>query len=113
VQLPWAPAAEPQSPALRLTLRHDFEVTDTSRVLIVYEDTFAQLLGADFLRALPKLEFPSPPEFLRPPRGWRSATFDVTFLDGEMRVTRGDRGELRVYLRDSDLEPAAPQDYDD
>ncbi len=73
----------------------------------------AQLLGADFLGALPKLELPSPPEFLRPPRDWRSATFEVSFLDGEMRVTRGDRGELRVYLKDSELEPTAPADYED
>ncbi len=38
-----------------------------------------------------------PPPF-RHPR--RSATFDVVFLDAGLRVTRGDRGELRVYARD-------------
>jgi PAP_fibrillin len=32
----------------------------------------------------------------------RSATFNVTFLDDAMRVTRGDRGELRVYIRDDE-----------
>lgn len=32
----------------------------------------------------------------------RSATFSVTFLDAQLRITRGDRGELRVYLRDEE-----------
>lgn len=32
----------------------------------------------------------------------RSATFEVAFLDRQLRVTRGDRGELRIYVRDDD-----------
>ena len=39
------------------------------------------------------------PEALRPPPGLRSAEFEVCFLDGGMRVTRGDRGELRIFLK--------------
>ena len=34
------------------------------------------------------------------PRKMRSASFEVTALDRDVRVTRGDRGELRVYVRD-------------
>lgn len=44
----------------------------------------------------------------------RSATFNVTYLDKSMRVTRGDRGELRIYLRDTPLQPGTPvADYED
>jgi hypothetical protein len=34
------------------------------------------------------------------PADLRSATFRVTYLDENMRITRGDRGELRVYAKD-------------
>jgi hypothetical protein len=34
------------------------------------------------------------------PEEARSSSFRITFLDREMRITRGDRGELRVYARD-------------
>jgi len=105
---PWGPA-----PGVRLTLGHTYEVTGPSTVRIVYEDTFARAIGPDFLAALPALAAPQPPEFLKPPRDWRAASFDVSFLDEGMRVTRGDRGELRVYLRDSPLEARAPEDYED
>jgi hypothetical protein len=37
----------------------------------------------------------------------RSATFEVTYLDAELRITRGDRGELRLYLLDSNEGPSA------
>jgi hypothetical protein len=46
------------------------------------------------------LSLPQLPEGLRPPEGLRGATFDVVVLDEEMRVTRGDRGEVRVFLRE-------------
>jgi hypothetical protein len=111
-QLPWS-TSQPESPALRLTLRHDYEVTSDTAVRIVYEETYAQFVGAEWLSQLPKFEFPSVPDFLKPPRDWRAATFDVSFLDAGMRVTRGDRGELRVYLKDADLDPVAPKDYED
>lgn len=62
---------------------------------------------------LPQLQVPELPEFLRPPANLRAATFRVTFLDDSMRITRGDRGELRIYLRDEDLVPTAPNDYMD
>lgn len=32
----------------------------------------------------------------------RSAKFDVVFLDSGLRVTRGDRQELRIYARDEE-----------
>ena len=45
-----------------------------------------------------KLEPPAIQRLL--PADMRSATFRVTYLDADVRVTRGDRGELRVYAKD-------------
>jgi hypothetical protein len=97
------------TPGVRLTLRHDYEIlppsssssTAAATVRIVFEDTIARALGPSFLASrLPRVSAPQLPEPLRPPRGLRAATFDVTYEDSEMRVTRGDRGELRVFLRE-------------
>ena len=32
---------------------------------------------------------------------YRSSSFDVVYLDEDIRVTRGDRGEIRIFLRKS------------
>jgi PAP_fibrillin len=48
------------------------------------------------------LELRPPPLQRLLPEPARSALFTVTFLDEAMRVTRGDRGELRVYVRDDE-----------
>ncbi|PNH11464.1 putative plastid-lipid-associated protein 6, chloroplastic, partial [Tetrabaena socialis] len=114
-------AAPRDSPAARLTLRHDYEVvvhfrsaalesrgygtsriTGNSTVKIVYEETFGELVGSSLFSQLPRLAAPSLPDVLKPPKFLRSATFQVTFLDPVLRITRGDRGELRVYLRDEE-----------
>jgi PAP_fibrillin len=39
------------------------------------------------------------PGFLQPPKDTRSSNFRVLYLDDDLRVTRGDRGELRVFTR--------------
>jgi len=91
-----------ESAALRLTLRHDYEVQAPRTVQIVYEDTAAELVGSSMFASLPRFAFPQLPDPLKPPKNFRSATFDVVFLDANMRVTRGDRGELRLYIRDAD-----------
>ena len=55
---------------------------------------FAGLLGA-----LPAFTLPDLPAFLRPPSAQRASAFDVLYLDGDLRVTRGERGELRVFVK--------------
>ena len=50
------------------------------------------------LSQLPPLEVPRIPDNLRPPSAAGSGEFEVTYLDGDTRVTRGDRGELRVFV---------------
>jgi hypothetical protein len=33
--------------------------------------------------------------------GFQSGAFDTTFVDAETRVSRGDRGELRVFVKEA------------
>ncbi len=51
------------------------------------------------LGKLPELTVPQLPEPLMPSRQMRSSTFEVLFLDSDLLITRGDRGELRVFVR--------------
>eukprot|EP00798_Chlamydomonas_sp_ICE-L_P032269 gene32269-16835_t len=75
--------------------------------LIIFEQTLAELVGSNLFAALPKLTLPELPEPLKPPKGLRAATFDVTYLDNMMRITRGDRGELRIFVKDSSMDPVS------
>jgi hypothetical protein len=75
--------------------------------------TPAHLAAFPTLQGLPQFDVPQLPDFLKPPKNFRSASFDVSYLDASMRITRGDRGELRIYLRDRPLEARAPADYVD
>ena len=60
--------------------------------------TRKQLAGGlgGVLSRLPELTLPQLPEPLQPSRRMRSSTFEVIYLDADLRVTRGDRGELRA-----------------
>lgn len=51
------------------------------------------------LSRLPEVTLPQLPEQLQPSRRMRSSTFEVIYLDDDLRITRGDRGELRVFVR--------------
>lgn len=104
--LPPLPGLSPpkELPMLRIILGHSFEVSGSNTVTITYDDTRLRLLGLPFISGPPPFDLPQLPEALRPPKQFRSASFDVTYLDGRMRITRGDRGELRIYLADQDPE---------
>ncbi|CAL4983673.1 unnamed protein product [Urochloa decumbens] len=78
------------------TLAHKFEVVGTSGVKINFEKTTVKTKGS--LAQLPPLEVPRIPDNLRPTDNTGSGEFEVTYLDGDTRVTRGDRGELRVFV---------------
>lgn len=56
---------------------------------------------AGLLSAIPEIHIPELPSALRPPEGTVSSksSFRVLFLDDELRITKGDRGELRVFVR--------------
>lgn len=71
-------------------------VTGYARVKIVFEKTTVKTTGN--LSQLPLLELPKLPDGLRPPSNPGTGEFDVTYLDADIRITRGDRDELRVFV---------------
>jgi hypothetical protein len=72
------------------------DIAGTSGIKITFEKTTVKTKGN--LSQLPPLEVPRIPDNLRPPSNTGSGEFEVTYLDDDTRVTRGDRGELRVFV---------------
>ncbi|KAI5082373.1 hypothetical protein GOP47_0002116 [Adiantum capillus-veneris] len=75
------------------TLAHSFEVIGDNTIKITFEKTSAKVGGQ-----LPPFTLPQLPEFLRPSSSLRSGSFECTYLDENMRISRGDRGELRIFV---------------
>lgn len=50
------------------------------------------------LSQLPPFEVPRLPDALRSPSNTGSGEFEVVYLDSDLRITRGDRAELRVFV---------------
>jgi len=71
-------------------------VSGSSKVKIVFEKTTVKTGGN--LAQLPPLEVPQIPDALRPSSNRGSGEFEITYLDSDTRITRGDRGELRVFV---------------
>ncbi|GJP66297.1 hypothetical protein CLOP_g23205 [Closterium sp. NIES-67] len=84
-------------PALEATasLQHTFKLTGPSSIRIIFESTAVRPKGS----FPPPFSVPQLPAFLRPPPEVRSGDFSTTYLDGDFRVSRGDRGEVRVFVR--------------
>ncbi|KAF2314006.1 hypothetical protein GH714_021452 [Hevea brasiliensis] len=78
------------------TLAHKFELIGSAKVKITYEKTTVKTTGN--LSQLPSLEIPRIPDALRPPSNPGSGEFEVTYVDGDTRITRGDREELRIFV---------------
>ncbi|KAL9271656.1 Plastid-lipid-associated protein 6, chloroplastic-like protein, partial [Drosera capensis] len=78
------------------TLAHKFELIGTSLMRIQFEKTTVKAYGN--LSQLPPLEIPRIPDALRPPSNTGSGEFEVTYIDSDTRITRGDRQELRVFV---------------
>ncbi|KAL5203856.1 hypothetical protein ABZP36_008727 [Zizania latifolia] len=81
---------------LTATLAHKFEIIGTSSIKITFDKTTVKTKGN--LSQLPPLEVPRIPDNLRPPSNTGSGEFEVTYLDDDTRLTRGDKGELRVFV---------------
>ncbi|CAL9098575.1 unnamed protein product [Musa textilis] len=77
-------------------LAHKFELIGTSKIKITFTKTTVKPTGS--YSQLPPLEVPRLPDALRPPSNTGSGEFEVTYLDSDTRITRGDRGELRVFV---------------
>ncbi|GFP85836.1 probable plastid-lipid-associated protein 6 chloroplastic [Phtheirospermum japonicum] len=78
------------------TLVHKFELIGTCGVKIKFEKTTVKTTGN--LSQLPPLDVPRIADALRPPSNTGSGEFEVTYMDNDTRITRGDRGELRVFV---------------
>ncbi|KAK6914116.1 Plastid lipid-associated protein/fibrillin conserved domain [Dillenia turbinata] len=78
------------------TLAHKFEIIGSAKIKIIFEKTTVKTTGN--LSQLPPLEIPRIPDQFRPPSNTRSGEFEVTYLDADTRITRGDRDELRVFV---------------
>lgn len=78
------------------TLAHKFELLGPAKVKIVFEKTTVKTTGN--LSQLPPLDIPQLPEAIRPSTNRGSGDFEVTYVDSDTRITRGDRGELRVFV---------------
>ncbi|CAM8979467.1 unnamed protein product [Rhodiola kirilowii] len=78
------------------TLAHKFELIGSSAIRIIFEKTSVKTTGN--LSQLPPFELPKLPDGLRPPSNTGSGEFEITYIDDDTRVTRGDRGELRVFV---------------
>ena len=98
-QLPFLPPVEPV--ITTATLKHSFEPVGYGTVQLTFEDTEIKTTGGvnNILGNLPELTLPQLPEPLRPSRQQRTSRFDNLYLDDEVRVSRGSRGELRVFVR--------------
>lgn len=99
------------SPAATVQLGHELELVDNDRIRITGDGaTIRPRGGPSFIRPLtfetPKLPFVDqlrnllPEEVRQAFQRIGSSTFRVAYLDKDVYVTRGDRGELRVFCRD-------------
>lgn len=83
--------------AERDAMQHTYAGTSTFR--ITFEKTSVKTGDFNSTSPLPSISTPEIPEFLRPPSPARSGQFETTYLDKDFRVSRGDLGELRVFVR--------------
>ncbi|KAL4421139.1 hypothetical protein ABPG77_000774 [Micractinium sp. CCAP 211/92] len=89
-------------PTATARLRHTFRVINGKTVEITFTDTEVKLAGGlgGWLDSVPRFTVPSlVPDWLQSSSKLRSACFDVVYLDEDMRITRGDRGEVRVFAK--------------
>lgn len=68
----------------------------SNTIRILFEKATVKATGN--LSQLPPLEIPQLPEQFRPSTNRGSGDFEVTYLDSDLRITRGDRDELRVFV---------------
>lgn len=91
-----------EPPAVTARLKHSFEFRGTNTIRIAFKNTEVKSSGGlgGWLDALPIVEIPGLPDaVLAVVSDAQIAAFRVVYLDESMRITRGDRGELRIYVK--------------
>ena len=71
-------------------------MSGSTKIRITFEKTTVKATGQ--FSQLPPLEVPRLPDSLRPPSNTGEGEFDVTYADEDLRITRGDRDELRIFV---------------
>eukprot|EP00238_Polyblepharides_amylifera_P001134 CAMPEP_0196573486 /NCGR_PEP_ID=MMETSP1081-20130531/3390_1 /TAXON_ID=36882 /ORGANISM="Pyramimonas amylifera, Strain CCMP720" /LENGTH=269 /DNA_ID=CAMNT_0041891221 /DNA_START=42 /DNA_END=851 /DNA_ORIENTATION=- len=87
------------STTISAALQHSLNASGTNTLEITFEGV--SIDASNVIQGVELPGLPSLPEALRPPSNLRTGSFDVTFVDDEMRVSRGERGELRVFMKES------------
>ena len=95
-----APFPLPGGVTVVATLAHALEATGGCGVRIEFTELQLRTRGVKGARPL---QLPSPLRALgldqALPPSLRGGAFETTFMDGEARISRGDRGETRVFVR--------------
>jgi len=97
------------SPGVDVCLGHSYEVYGAQTMKIKYDESRVKGFGGlnNWLEMLPDLSLGvggTPDVFsvitnMPALDDYRSSSFDVVYLDEDIRITRGDRGEIRIFLR--------------
>lgn len=88
-----------ETPRVIACLGHSYSISGARTMRITYDRTTLQPQGGIFsswVQSIPELTIPSVLNFLDD--SFRSSSFDVVFLDRDLRITRGDRNELRIFI---------------
>lgn len=94
------------SPVVIARLEHDYSISGAATVSIVFEKTTVRGKGGwnGWLDSAPELSWGGEDnvvlaEIREVTRAYNSSSFDVVYLDSTLRVTRADRGEVRVFVK--------------
>jgi len=83
---------------VRATLGHSLSIGPEEEFVITYKYTNVRLVqGVDTNVSIPNV-LTYLPEGLRPGNAISSASFKNIFIDSTMRISRGELGELRIYI---------------
>lgn len=84
-----------------LTLKHTFSIVAPDKVEISFIGGDVNVEGGagGILSLVPQIHLPELPENMRSSKGPRGASFRVIYLDDDLRITMGDRNELRLFIR--------------